>query len=132
MTFSSPIPVPESEHYWQAANDGVLLLKQCASCTRTFHYPRAICPHCMSRETHWVEASGLGTVYSFTVIRRGPGTGTAPAFITLDEGPTLMAGLIDCDPEDVKIGDRVRVQFAPSQNGQMIPLFTTLNESGNA
>jgi uncharacterized OB-fold protein len=46
------------------------------------------------------------------------------AFVTLDEGVTLMTNLVDCDPAQVRIGDPVRVRFKPAQGGQAVPMFT--------
>ncbi len=59
------------------------------------------------------EFSGLGTVYSFTVVREAPEgfEGQAPyvlALVKLDEGPLVTAQLTDLDG-DVAIGDRVEM-----------------------
>jgi uncharacterized OB-fold protein len=48
------------------------------------------------------------------------------AFVTLDEGVTLMTNLVDCDPATVRIGDKVRVVFQPSQGGHAVPMFTPI------
>jgi uncharacterized protein len=128
-TLPSPSISPESAAYWQAANDGRLLLRRCTACGQHHHYPRAFCPYCMSDKVKWVEASGAGTIYSFTVIRRGPGAGLIPAFVTLREGPTMMSGLVQCAPGDVRIGQSVTVQFVASENGQRLPMFTPAHSS---
>ena len=127
MNSSAFAPAPEGEAYWAAANEGRLLLKRCADCGQHFHYPRAICPYCMSDRTEWTQASGKGTIYAFTVMRRGPDAGTIPAFVTLAEGPTMMAGIVDVAPGDVRIGAPVDVRFVPREDGQKIPLFTLEN-----
>jgi uncharacterized protein len=123
MPLNTPVIAQESREYWAAARQKRLLLKHCGSCHRHFHYPRAYCPYCMSDQTEWVQASGAGTIYSFTVIRRGPDAGTIPAFVTLAEGPTMMAGIVDAAPEAVFIGAPVRLRFVESGEGQNIPLF---------
>ena len=46
------------------------------------------------------------------------------AFVTLDEGVTLMTNLVDCDPRQVAIGQRVRAVFKPSDGGHAVPMFT--------
>jgi uncharacterized protein len=81
----------------------------------------------MSDRTEWAQASGKGTIYAFTVMRRGPDAGTVPAFVTLAEGPTMMAGIVGCAPEDVAIGAQVAVEFVPREDGQNIPLFKLEN-----
>ena len=124
MTFPTPDIGPESVEYWAAANERRLLLRQCQSCGTISHYPRPICPRCMSDDTKWIEASGEGTIYSFTVMRRGPGAGTVPAFVTLEEGPTMPAAIVDADPETVAIGQSVTLRFVASAEGQLLPMFT--------
>ena len=56
------------------------------------------------------EASGSGTVHTYTVIRqnwRQPFRRPRPyvvAMVELDEGPRMMSNITDCDPDDVRIG----------------------------
>ena len=121
----APKVLPETLAYWQAADEGRLLVKRCNSCGRHHHYPRDICPHCLSSETVWQVAAGTGTVYSFSTMGTGDAAYTL-AFVTLDEGVTLMTNLVDCDPATVRIGDKVRVVFWPSQGGHAVPMFTPL------
>jgi uncharacterized OB-fold protein len=58
--------------------------------------------------------SGIGTIYSFSVVRQPP-TGyddQAPyvlALIRLVEGPLITAQLTDCDPQDVTIDMQVEM-----------------------
>lgn len=121
----APKVLPESLPYWQAADEGRLLVKRCQSCGQFHHYPRDICPHCLSSDTVWDNAAGTGTVYSFSTMGVADAAYTL-AFVTLDEGVTLMTNLVDCDPATVRIGDKVRVVFQPSQGGHAVPMFTPL------
>ena len=82
------------EPYWQAARAGRLLLKLCRACGKSHYYPRPLCPFCMSSDTEWREASGKGSIYSWSVERRA----TPPyaiAFVALAEGPTLLTNIVD-------------------------------------
>ncbi len=119
----APKVLPETQAYWTAADQGRLLVKRCNSCGKAHHYPRDICPHCLSSDTVWQDALGTGTVYSFSTMGSGDAAYTL-AFVTLDEGVTLMTNLVDCDPAQVRIGDPVRVRFKPAQGGQAVPMFT--------
>ena len=121
----APKALPETLAYWQAADEGRLLVKRCKSCGQFHHYPRDICPHCLSSDTAWQDAAGTGTVYSFSTMGAGDAAYTL-AFVTLDEGVTMMTNLVDCDPVAVRIGDKVRVVFHPSQGGHAVPMFTPL------
>jgi uncharacterized OB-fold protein len=117
--------LPESLPYWQAADEGRLLVKRCADCGETHFYPRDICPHCLGERTEWHEAAGSGSVYSFSTMGQGDAAYTL-AYVTLDEGVTLMTNLVDCDPAGVFVGQRVRVVFKPSDGGHAVPMFTTV------
>lgn len=118
----SPEPNAESREYWAAANEGRLLLKRCTDCGDPFHYPRAICPFCGSDRTEWSEAKGTGTIYTFSVMRRAEPP-YCIAFVTLDEGVSVMTNIVDCDFDRVRIGDAVRVTFEASASGQKVPMF---------
>lgn len=119
----APKVLPETQAYWTAADQGRLLVKRCNSCGQFHHYPRDICPHCLSDDTVWQDAAGTGVVYSFSTMGVGEAAYTL-AFVTLDEGVTLMTNLVDCDPAQVRIGDKVKVVFQPSQGGHAVPMFT--------
>ena len=109
------------EPYWEAARAGRLLLKQCADCGKTHYYPRPLCPFCMSANTEWLEASGDGSIYSWSVERRG----TPPyaiAFVSLPEGPTLLTNIVDCDLDALAIGQRVKLAFE-TRDEQPVPVF---------
>lgn len=121
----APRALPESLPYWAAADEGRLLIKRCRACGEVHHYPRDICPHCLSEHTEWLEASGRGTVYSYSTMGQGEAAYTL-AYITLDEGVTMMSNLVDCAPADLAIGQRVRVVFQPSDSGHHVPMFTPL------
>lgn len=119
----APRALPESMPYWSAADEGRLLLKRCRACGQVHHYPRDICPHCLSADTEWTPASGDGVVYSFSTMGKGEAAYTL-AFVTLREGVTMMTNLVDCDPSQVGIGQAVRVVFKPSDGGHAVPMFT--------
>lgn len=119
----APRVLPETLPYWQAADEGRLLVKRCRACGECHHYPRDICPHCLSEDTEWVQAAGTGEIYSFSTMGKGEAAYTL-AFVTLQEGVTLMTNLVDCDPAQVRIGQSVRVVFRPSDGGHAVPMFT--------
>ena len=109
------------EPYWAAARDGRLLLKHCRSCDKTHYYPRPLCPFCMSADTEWREAVGIGTIYSWSVERRA----TPPyaiAFVTLAEGPTMLSAIVDCDLDAIAIGQSVRLGFE-TRDERPVPVF---------
>jgi len=123
-TIPAPAVNPEIRPYFDAAAQGRLLVKRCADCGRHHHYPRAICPHCFSERTEWHEAKGTGTVHTYSVLRRGVPVPYCIAYVTLDEGVSMMTNIVDCDLDAVRIGQPVRVVFKPTDGGPPVPMFT--------
>ncbi len=119
----SPVVNNETAPFWDAANEDRLMVKKCLDTGKYFHPPRTFSPFTGSAQTEWIEASGTGTVYSFSISSR-TGEPHCIAYITLTEGPLILSALTDCDFNAVEIGKKVRVKFVPSANGQKIPMFT--------
>ncbi len=132
-----PRPVPEAsaygEPFWAAARDGRLVLQHCPRCDRLQHFPRPWCTVCLNDEMEFVAASGLGAVYSFTVVRRNPNPAFAArlpyvlALIELDEGVRVMSNVVGCDPARVRVGQRVQVCFEDVDDAHRVPLFTPID-----
>jgi len=118
----APAPTPETEAFWSAAKEGKFMLRRCTACGKAHWYPRAICPHCMSDKTEWVEASGRGKIYTFSVMRRAPEP-YAIGYVTLEEGPSMLTNFVDCDFDKLKIGQSVKLKFMPTEGGPPVPMF---------
>ncbi len=99
------------------------MIRCCVSCKQAHWYPRSICPFC-GGETAWREASGKAAIYTYSVMRRAAQP-FAAAYVTLDEGPTLLTNIVNCDFDKLSIGDRVSVVFVPAgAEGAVVPMFT--------
>ena len=118
-----PTANPETAAYWEATAAGKLLIKRCEACGEFHFYPRALCPFCFSDRTVWHQVSGRGIIYSFSVMRRAS-VPYALAYVTLEEGPSMMTNIVGCDFNTIRIGQAVRVVFEASDNGQKVPMFT--------
>jgi uncharacterized protein len=118
----APQANPETQPYWDACAAGKLLVKRCRACGEHHYYPRALCPFCFSDDTEWREASGAGTIYSYSVMRRAP-VPYAIAYVELAEGPRMMTNIVDCDLDAIEIGQQVRLVFKPSEGGPPLPMF---------
>ena len=112
--------------YRQALSEGRFLIQKCTSCGTCIHYPRLLCTHCGSQRLEAVEASGNGTVYSTSVIRRRPerGGNYNVALIDLDEGPRLMSRVEGIEPDEVTIGMRVRARIDTVDDGPLLVFET--------
>tara|TARA_R110002167_G_scaffold59894_5_gene169655 strand:- start:1439 stop:1831 length:393 start_codon:yes stop_codon:yes gene_type:complete len=122
-TYPAPSTNVENERYYQAAAEGKLLIGKCKACNEVHHYPRAICPACMSTDVDWVPVSGKGTVYSFSVMRRAP-VPYAIAYIRLDEGVTVITNIVDCELDEIAVGQAMQLTFGETEDGHKLPLFT--------
>ena len=118
--YSKPLPHidEESRPWWEAIQRHELYLQKCRDCGDVRYYPRALCTNCQSSKTEWVRSKGRGKVYTFTATYQNGTPGfreSLPyilAYVELDEGLKLLTNLVECRPEDVKIGMPVEVVFA--------------------
>jgi|TARA_B100002051_G_C16619003_1_gene577217 uncharacterized OB-fold protein len=121
-TYLDPDINMETTVYWESAKNGKLLVKTCKACGKLHYYPRTICPHCLSSDTDWVEASGKGTIYTYSVMRRTE-TPYVIAYVTLEEGVTMLSNIVECDVDDVAVGQTVEVVFRDTEGGHSLPVF---------
>ena len=119
----APAEHPDNAAFWQATREGRLLLRHCDDCAKPHWYPRTLCPFCIGT-TNWRPASGRGTIYSYSVTRRAGPTPFCIAYVKLDEGPTMLTQIVDCDLDTVRIGQKVLLRFSPSDGGAPLPTFT--------
>jgi len=117
-----PAVTVESQAFWDAARGGRFVLPVCNACGKAHWYPRAICPFCAGDKIEWRAASGKGTIYTFSVMRRV----TEPyaiAHVTLAEGPTMLTNIVDCDFDALAVGQPVTLVFQETENGPPVPMF---------
>lgn len=126
-----PRPTPEDGEFWAGARRGELRIQRCSQCGLHQHYARMLCRHCGAEGPEWVTASGLGTVYSFTVIRQNgipPFRDRVPfvvAAVDLDEeGARVLGAMPDLAPDAAVIGMRVRAVFRPASDDAGFVDFT--------
>jgi uncharacterized protein len=132
-TKPGPYPTATSAPFWRAAQEQRLVVQHCGDCGTWQHYPRAICAECWGGRLRMAEASGKGTVWTFTVVHR-PGHPAwaaevpyALAIVELEEGPRLIANIVGCHPRDVRVGMPVSVVFE-QRDGYAAVQFTPAAE----
>jgi uncharacterized OB-fold protein len=125
----APTANTETQGYWEGTARGELVLQRCGDCGTVQHRPRALCVSCLSDSIEHFVASGRGTVHTFTITRQNhaPGfRGACPyvlAYVELEEGPRLLTNVVGCEPEDVRIGMPVEVEFAEVEGEYAVPRF---------
>jgi hypothetical protein len=132
-TIKDPFADEHTQPFWDAALKGKLVAAKCAHCGTMQLQQQPYCYVCQKRDFVWEELPGTGTIYTFTIVRhplRPQLAAAVPyvgAIIELDgtqgAGARVMANVIDCDPETVRIGDRVRVAFEKISDTLAVPRF---------
>lgn len=127
MKRPTPVITDDALAYWEGCRNHALLLQKCENCDAIQFPHRVVCTSCGSRKLAVVEASGRGTVYSYTVVLRAP----APEFeesvpyvvalVDLEEGPRMMTNVL-CPPDEASVGMAVTVDF-DDDNEQVFPVF---------
>jgi uncharacterized protein len=111
---------PEKEHFEFLAK-GEFMLQRCRSSGVFIYYPRVAAPKTGATDLEWVKSSGLGTVYSTTVIRqKPPKTDYNLALIDLAEGPRMMSRVQGLAPQNVKIGMSVRAKIVSEEDRPVV------------
>ena len=117
-----------NRHFWTGGAEGELRLLRCRACRSWVHPPAPVCPECLSREVAPEAVSGRARVATFTLNHQpwvpAPDHPYAIAIVELDEQPglRLMTNIVNCPPEEVRIGMPVRVVFERHED-VYVPLF---------
>jgi uncharacterized OB-fold protein len=115
--------------YWQKLKTGELWLQYCIECQQFIFYPRETCPHCLQSKLEWQPVSGLGIVYSYTIVNVSAlpefidQTPYIYAIIELAEGVKLPSNIIDCPLEQVQVGLPVKLTMI-KRGENTLPVFT--------
>ena len=128
-----PKPTPWSRPFWVGCKERKLLVQKCEDCQKYIFYPKLFCPFCLSERLHWVESSGKGKVYSFTVVYSYQPTefeDDVPyviAVIELEEGVRMMSNIVECKPDHIECDMEVEVVFEPVTDDFTFPRFRPVN-----
>ncbi|OBK84200.1 3-ketoacyl-CoA thiolase [Mycolicibacter heraklionensis] len=123
-----PAVTPENEFFWTAGADGVLRLQKCLDCAALIHPPQPVCRYCRSTNMGVRDVTGRATLAGFTVNHRFSLPGLpAPyvvAQVAINEDPRvrLTTNIIDCEPDQLELGQQVEVAFEHIED-VWLPLF---------
>jgi uncharacterized OB-fold protein len=130
---SDPYADDYTQPFWDAALEGRLVAPRCKECGTFRLPPGPFCFVCQHQEVDWIELPGTGTIYTYTVVRHALSPQLAEvvpyvtAVIELDgatgAGSRMIANVVDCDPESVAIGDRVRIAWDRVSDTLALPRF---------
>jgi uncharacterized OB-fold protein len=135
QTDTIPVPRPIREglaaFFWDGVDQGKLLIQRCGPCGHYIHWPREICPACLSQDLAPAEVSGRATLDTWSI----PAIPFHPFF--LDKIPYIFAvvelpeqrhlkmltNIVDCAAEDLRIGMQLEVTYREVAPGLTLPLF---------
>jgi uncharacterized protein len=119
--YLKPLPDVSSLNrpFWESLKRHEFRVPMCADCGDYNWAPYPACRSCQSERQEWTVVSGDATVFSFTVVHRGPGAFNADvpyvmALGQLVEQPrrcNVLANLVKVDPDDVRIGLPIKIGY---------------------
>ena len=107
---------PSETFFWEGLEEGRLLFQKCGACGHLRYPPAFRCPDCGGLQTSIVEASGDGSLYSYTVLSKPALKGwTLPltvGLVALDDGVRIVGPLErGLTP---RVGMRLSARFGPN------------------
>lgn len=129
-----PRPRPETAVWWESCRDHKLMIQRCSQCGKFQFYPRIVCSTCMSDQVDLVQSCGRGKLVTFTICRLPVAQAYAAdlpyvvALIQLEEGPTMMSNIVQCDPESVVTGMSLEVIFETWSDEITMPQFRPVSK----
>ncbi len=122
----------ESKPYWEAAKNNKLVIQKCKTTGKYFLYSRRLNNIPIKADFDWVEVSGKGKIYSYTIAYVAAGEyyrNKLPyivACIDLIEGARIITNLKNSDIKKVQIGKEVEVYFESVSEEIVMPRFKIL------
>ncbi len=138
--YDKPVPRFYSEgakEFYAAAKRHELHIQRCADC-ETFRFPpQRMCASCHSSDAEWAQVRGTGTIRTFTIIRSlepravpmfsWPADGYPIVVIIVElsdaAGVHVVSNIVNCDPEEVRVGMEVEVVFDDVTDEITLPKF---------
>jgi acetyl-CoA acetyltransferase/uncharacterized OB-fold protein len=132
-----PLVTQENEFFWTSGADGKLRLQECADCRALIHPPAPACRYCRSHQLGVREVSGQATLAGFTVNHRFSLPGLPAPYIVAqvaileDPRVRLTTNIVECDPDQLELGQRVEVVFDHIEE-VWLPLFRPAADGAKA
>lgn len=127
--FEPPTDNPVTQPFWEGTREKKLLLQRCTKTGKQQFYPRAYSIHAFGEPVDWVESQGVGVVHAVTVVEKPMAmleAGSGPcvvALIELSEGVRILSNVINCPPDEARIGRSVRLSWEELSDGRHLPVF---------
>jgi 3-oxo-4,17-pregnadiene-20-carboxyl-CoA hydratase alpha subunit len=123
-----PEPTDDDRFYFEGWRQGRLLFQRCRGCGALRHPPSPSCPSCRDVEWEAVQASGRGSIHSYVIPRKPAAVAASlptPIVVLVDlaEGVRIVSNLVGIEPDAVRFGLPVQVEFLSAGDGLPLPVF---------
>ena len=121
MEFFEPRVNADTAFYWEGCRAHQLRFQRCSRCGHVRWPAFYVCPECLSSDAEITVVPGEGVLYSFVVMRKPFHPSVADkvpyvvATVDLDSGVRILANVEDCDPQTLRCGARVRIDFSDGE-----------------
>lgn len=107
------------ESFYKFVSERKIMAAKCSKCGTLLLPPRPVCTKCLSTDFKWVELRGKGKLLSYTVIHVSPVqfesmTPYTVGIVELEDGPHLPGMIRDVEPEKIRVGMDLKVDFDTS------------------
>ncbi len=120
-----PATTHDNQWWFEALNEGRLLIQRCVSCLRLRHPAGPMCPACHALAWDTVEAAGTGTIHSFVVTHfpQVPGFKypLPVVLVDLDEGVRVVMNTIGTPNDHLVIGASVAIEIHATDPDMRLP-----------
>ncbi len=117
----------DNKWWWDACDEGKILIQRCQNCQTLRHPPRPMCGECQSTEWDSIESTLDGEVYSFVEMHHPKFPGyqypLVVAVIDLAEGTRIIANVVGCEVKDIHIGMKIKGKVEQVDPKTMLPQF---------
>jgi len=122
LKMSENLPFTVSSFY-RFVSEKRLMAAKCNKCGTVLLPPKPMCTSCLSANLKWIELEGAGKLVSYTVIYVAPEQfqSLAPyivGIVELETGLRLLGMICGVDPEKVRVGINLEIDFEPSASAQ--------------
>ncbi|HDZ55241.1 MAG TPA: OB-fold domain-containing protein [Pseudomonas xinjiangensis] len=115
------MPIRPDAEYQEHLKQGQFKLQRSRASGGYLFYPRVLEPATGNTDLEWTDASGLGTIYSVTIIRpKPPAEPYNVALVELDEGPRMMTRIDGIPVDQIRIGTRVKVLITSNEDQHFV------------
>jgi len=125
----------QTQAFWDACARRELRVQRCTSC-QAFRFPPMIgCRECGGAESEWVQVSGRGHVFTFTIVvhpalpQVSQDVPYGVVVVALDDAPgvRLISNVLDCPPDELHIDMAVELVWDEPRPGLVLPRFRRTN-----